>query len=81
MSTVWGNKSAPSQPFTFFLFYPMCSFLLPAVKVSEVSKGLHHSILKQKTVAAQYSNIKHRQNQGCTNFPDIKQLPQNSKTP
>jgi hypothetical protein len=36
---------------------------------------------KQKTVAAQHSNIKHRQNQGCTNFPDINQLPENSKAP
>jgi len=59
----------------------MCSFLLPAIKVSEVSKGLHYSFLEQKTAAAQYSNIKHRQNQGCTNFPDIKELPQNCKVP
>jgi hypothetical protein len=59
----------------------MCSFLLPAIKVSELSKGLHHSFLKQKTVAAQYSNIKHRQNQGCANCPDIKKLPQNSEVP
>jgi hypothetical protein len=32
----------------------MCSFLLPAIKVSKVSKGLHYSFLKQKTVAAHY---------------------------
>lgn len=80
ISTVWSNKSAPSQPFTFSWFYPMCSFLLPAIKVSEISKGLHHSFLKQKTVAAQY-NIKHRQNQGCKNFPHNKELPQNSEVP
>jgi hypothetical protein len=75
ISTVWSNKSAPSQPSTFSRFYPMCSILLPALKVSEVLKGLHHSFLGQQTVAAQYSNIKHRQNQGCTNFPHIKELP------
>jgi hypothetical protein len=58
----------------------MCSFLLPAIKGQKFQKGytIHSSSRK---VAAQYSNIKHRQNQGCTNFPDIKELPQNSEVP
>jgi hypothetical protein len=69
-----GHQSAPSQPFTFSPFYPTCSFLLPAIKVSEVSIGLHHSFLKQDTAAAQYSNTKQGPNQGCTYFPEIKIL-------